>query len=182
MGLCAKIWYCLCGGVVPQVINPKRAAAQNWSHPFPIGLIAFSGRIRAPYKILSRSVQKQKSYSISIFALIAPQDLSENVNVRNSWFLKSRLWNHDLIAKIMIPSIYQLNTFMSLTYCYKTERFFLLDASLHLYMRPCPSVGWLVTLLSNTAKNGFLRGGRRDKEEDAMRMKDRQGKWKNERF
>ena len=86
MGLCAKIWDCLCSAVVPQVINPKRAAAQNSSHPFPIGLIAFSGRIRAPYKILSRSVQKQKSYSISIFALIAPQDLSESGKVRNSWY------------------------------------------------------------------------------------------------
>ena len=59
--------------MVPQIIHPKRAAAQNWSHPFPIGLFEFSGQIRGPYKILSRSVQKQKSNSISIFALIAPQ-------------------------------------------------------------------------------------------------------------
>ena len=86
MGLCAKIWDCLCSAVVPQVIDPKRAAAQNSSHPFPIGLIAFSGRIRAPYKILSRSVQKQKRNSISIFALIASQDLSESGKVRNSWY------------------------------------------------------------------------------------------------
>ena len=86
MGLCAKIWNCLGSAVVPQVINPKRAAAQNWLHSFPIGLIAFSGRIRAPYKILSRSVQKQKRNSISIFALIASQDLSESGKVRNSWY------------------------------------------------------------------------------------------------
>ena len=70
--------------VVPQVINPKRAAAQNWSHPFPIRFVVFPGRIRPPYKILSKSVEKQKSYSISILAPIAPRDLSENGKVRNS--------------------------------------------------------------------------------------------------
>ena len=156
MGLCAKIWNCICSAVVPQVINPKRAAAQNWSHPFPIGLIAFSGRIRAPYKILSRSIQKQKSYSISIFALIAPQDLSKNRKVRNSWFLMSRLWNHDLIAKIMLPSIFRLNTCISVTYCYKTEIFFILG--IVLYAGTCGDRQGTIKFVWNSKCPKFING------------------------
>ena len=79
---------------------------------------------------------------------------------------------------------------------------FFLDASLHLYKRPCPPVGWSVrwsvgpsvTLLSKSMKNGLLlilsvetvldeaerrtrrkegRGGRRSEEEGATRRKER---------
>ena len=68
-----------------------------------------------------------------------------------------------------------------------------LDASSHLYKRPCPSVGRSVrplvrrsvTLLSNSVKNGLLRilndsdssgrGRKRDKEERRTRRKERRG-------
>ena len=79
MGLGAKIWNCLCSAVVPQVINPKRADAQNWSHPFPLSLILLSGRIRSTYKILSKSVEKPKSYGMILFASFAPDRQVNNM-------------------------------------------------------------------------------------------------------
>ena len=64
-----------------------------------------------------------------------------------------------------------------------------LDASLHLYKRPCPSirwlVGWLVTLSSKSMKTGHFRslndldnagrGRKRDEEEGGTRRKKGRG-------
>ena len=50
--------------VVPQAINPYRAAAHNWPHIFNIRFILLLGRIKPPYKILSKSFEKQKSYGV----------------------------------------------------------------------------------------------------------------------
>ena len=74
--------------VVPQAINLNRAAAQNWSHTFHICFIALLGQTKPPYTISSKSVEKQESYGIAVSALMAPRDLSERGNVRNSRFLK----------------------------------------------------------------------------------------------
>ena len=52
--------------VVPQATNPNRVAAQNWSDMFHFRFIAFLGRIKPPYKILSKSVEKQNNYGIVI--------------------------------------------------------------------------------------------------------------------
>ena len=106
MGLCAKLWNCLCSAVVPQVINPKRANAQNWSHPFPISFNLFSGRIRSTYKILSKSVEKPKSYGMILFASFAPEDKYEKDRVGNSWFLKKIRFNHILIVIVMPHGIF----------------------------------------------------------------------------
>ena len=63
-----------------------------------------------------------------------------------------------------------------------TSRGTFLDASLHLCKRPCPSVGWSVTLSSKSMKNGLLRnlndadgagrGRKRDEEEGETRRKE----------
>ena len=120
--------------VVLQSINPNiatyRAAAQKLKKPVQTQLGLFIRLVEAYYQILSKSDEKQKN-SISILAPIAPQDLSEMGNVWNSRFLKSRHGNHDLIAKIMVPGIFRLNTCMSVTYCYKIEIFFVLGIFLH---------------------------------------------------
>ena len=60
--------------VVPQVINPNRAAAHNWSQTFRIYFIIFYGQNKSPYKILSKSVEKQKSYVMVLSAQLAPED------------------------------------------------------------------------------------------------------------
>ena len=57
--------------VVSQAINPKWAAAQNWSQPFPDHFDVFSGRIKSPYKILSKSIEKHGSYVNISFAIVA---------------------------------------------------------------------------------------------------------------
>ena len=48
--------------VEPQAIDPNRAAAQNWLLTSYIHLVIFLGRNKSPYKILSKSVEKQQSY------------------------------------------------------------------------------------------------------------------------
>ena len=106
MGLCAKMWNYLCSAVVPQVINPKRANAQNWSHPFPISFNLFSGQIRSTYKILSKSVEKPKSYGMILFASFAPEDKYEKDKVGNSRFLKKICFNHILIVLVMPHGIF----------------------------------------------------------------------------
>ena len=47
--------------------------------PFPISLIVFSGRIRSTYKILSKSVEKPKSYGMILFASFAPDRQVNNM-------------------------------------------------------------------------------------------------------
>ena len=46
--------------VEPQVIDPNRAAAQNWLLTFYIHLVFFLGQNKSPCKILSESVEKQQ--------------------------------------------------------------------------------------------------------------------------
>ena len=58
--------------VVPQAINLNGAAAQNWSHTFRIGFVAFLGQIKPPYTISSGSVGGRKSCGIVTSALLAP--------------------------------------------------------------------------------------------------------------
>ena len=87
--------------VVPKVINPNRADAQNWSQTFYIYLIILYGQNKSPYKILSKSVEKQKSYVIVLSAQLAPEDNYEKDNVRNSHFLKINCLNDILIAVLM---------------------------------------------------------------------------------
>ena len=60
--------------VVPQVIDPNKAAAQNWSLTFHIYIIIFYGWNESPYKILSKSVEKPKSYGMILFASFASED------------------------------------------------------------------------------------------------------------
>ena len=111
----------------PRVIATCGAAAQKLKKKVWTQLGLFLRPVEALYQISSKSVKKQKSFNILILALIAPQDLSESVNVQKSWFLESRLWNHYLIAEKMLPSIFRLNIYMFVTYCYKTETFFFLS-------------------------------------------------------
>ena len=133
--------------VVLQSINPNsatsRAAAQKLKKPAQTQLGSFMRPVEAHYKISSKLVQKPKSYTYPVLALIAPQDLSEMVNVWNSRFLKSRHGNHDLIAKIMVPGIFRLNTYMSVTCCYKIEIFFVLGIFLHAGTVRFKFRGWL---------------------------------------
>ena len=89
--------------VVLQVINPSRAAAQNWSQTFHIYLIILYGQNKSPYKILSKSVEKQKSYVIVLSAQLAPEDNYEKDNVRNSHFLNICCLN-DISIAIVMPS------------------------------------------------------------------------------
>ncbi len=49
--------------VEPQVIDPNRAAAQNWLLTFYIHLVFFLGQNKSPCKILSELVEKQQSYN-----------------------------------------------------------------------------------------------------------------------
>ena len=74
--------------VVLQAITPNMAtcgaAAQKLKKPVQTQLGLFLRLVEDYYQISSKSDEKQKSYSISILALIALQDLSENVNVQNS--------------------------------------------------------------------------------------------------
>ena len=78
--------------VVLQAITPNMAtcgaAAQKLKKPVQTQLGLFLRLVEDKYQISSKLDEKQKSYSISILALIVPQDLSESVNVRNSWFFK----------------------------------------------------------------------------------------------
>ena len=89
--------------VVPQVINPNRAAAQNWSQTFHIYSIIRYGQNKSPYKILSKSVEKQKSYVMVLSAQLAPEDNYEKDNVRNSHFLNICCLN-DISIAIVLPS------------------------------------------------------------------------------
>ena len=92
--------------VVPQVINPNRAAAQNWSQTSHIYLIILYGQNKSPYKILSKSVEKQKSYVIVLSAQLAPEDNYEKDNVRNSHFLNKCCLNDISIAVVMPYGIF----------------------------------------------------------------------------
>ena len=92
--------------VVPQVINPNRATAQNWSQTSHIYLIILYGQNKSPYKILSKSVEKQKSYVIVLSAQLAPEDNYEKDNVRNSHFLNICCLTDFLIAVVMPSGIF----------------------------------------------------------------------------
>ena len=46
--------------VVPQAIDPNRAAAQIWSQPYHTHFVYFLGRVMLPYQKLSRSDQRSK--------------------------------------------------------------------------------------------------------------------------
>ncbi len=74
--------------VVLQSINPNiatyRAAAQKLKKPALTQLGSIMRPVEDHYKISSKLVQKQKSYTYPVLALIAPQDLSENGKVQNS--------------------------------------------------------------------------------------------------
>ena len=69
--------------VEPQAIGPNRAAAQNWSLTFYIHLVIFLGRNKSPYKILSKSVEKQQSYDY----VFAAADLRQ---------ICPKLWNTEI--------------------------------------------------------------------------------------
>ena len=92
--------------MVPQVIDPNRAAAQNWSQTFHIYSIIRYGQSKSPYKILSKSVEKQKSYVIVLSAQLAPEDNYEKDNVRNSHFLNICCLNDILIPVVMPLGIF----------------------------------------------------------------------------
>ena len=114
--------------VVLQIINPKWATAQNWSQPFHFHFVVFSRRIRSPYKILSKLVEKQKSY---VSAQLAPEANYEKDNVRKSRFSKITCSNHILTAIVMPPGIFQLVISMVMTYCKVTEIFITLGIFCH---------------------------------------------------
>ena len=101
-----KSAYTLYYTVVLQVIDPKRAAAQNWSQLLFIHLVVFSGQIRSPYKILSKSVEKQKSYVVVLSAQLAPKANYERDNVQNPHFFNICRLNDILIAVVMPSGIF----------------------------------------------------------------------------
>ena len=92
--------------VVPQVIDPNRAAAQSWSQIFHIFVIIFYGWKKSPYKILSKSVEKQKSYGMVLPVQFAPEERYENDNVRKSPLLNITHLNPFLNAIVIPPGIF----------------------------------------------------------------------------
>ena len=96
--------------VVLQVINPNmatcRAATQKWKNPFFIHLGLFLRQVWPLFQILSKSVEKQKSYGVVLPVQFAPEERYENDNVRKSPLLNITHLNPFLNAMIIPPGIF----------------------------------------------------------------------------
>ena len=96
--------------VVLQVINPNmatcEAAAQKWKKTFFTHSGLFLRHVWPSFQILSKSVEKQKSYVMVLSAQLAPEDNYEKDNVRNSHFLNICCLNDILTAIVMPPGIF----------------------------------------------------------------------------
>ena len=96
--------------VVLQAINPNMttcgAAAQKQKNPFFIHLGLFLRQVWPSFQILSKSVEKQKSYGMVLPVQFAPEDRYENDNVRKSPLLNITHLNPFLNAIVIPPGIF----------------------------------------------------------------------------
>ena len=96
--------------VVLQAINPNiatyRAAAQKWKNPFLTHSGLFLWHLWPSFQILSKSVEKQKSYGVVLPFQLSPEDKYENDNVRKSPLLNITPLNPFLNAIVIPPGIF----------------------------------------------------------------------------